>query len=254
MLLMIMVISKYQTKFYFIIGNVTRELEQIRLQFRELIISQKPAGISTAAEWVASLRQNGLLHAKTSSLSSFLEMRAVNWWPTPTVPPFPTVDSMETATCQPFVSSIIANILDSEGQVYEKDKRRKVSTYCKTTTRVVFNSQPCDGHAVASFSNRKPDIVCYHGERRGGRNITAIGDVKGCRAQNKDFPEEEVGHILDMGVDLMKKEQFSRTVLYCFLTDGYRFQYFRCSRNKPSGDFSFEQSPVYGGERGWQVL
>ena len=47
-------------------------------------------------------------------------MRAVNWWPTPTVSPIPTtVDLTETATCQPFVSSIIiANMLDSGGQVY----------------------------------------------------------------------------------------------------------------------------------------
>jgi len=78
-----------------------------------------------------------------------------------------------------------------------------------------------------------------------------LGDVKGCGPRNnKDFPEAEVGHILDMGTDLMTKEQFTRTTLYCFLTDGFKFQFFRCSRNQQGHDISYEQSAVYGGEAG----
>ena len=45
----------------------------------------------------------------------------------------------------------------------------------------------------------------------------------------------------------MTKEQFttSRTILYCFLTDGYRFQFFRCSRSQQRGEeISYEQSTV----------
>jgi hypothetical protein len=89
--------------------------------------------------------------------------------------------------------------------------------------------------------------------RRGGCAITALGDVKGCGARDRDFPEDQVGHILDMGVDLMKKEQFTRTCLYCFLTDGYKFQFFKCSRSQQGGEITYEQSAVYGGVYGWQV-
>ena len=180
----------------------------------------------------------------------------MNWWPTSKVVSFPKVGSMESAICQPFVSSRLADLLRSEGQVYYKWNLRipGISSYRRrATSRVEFKSRPHDGHAVVSFCNRRPDIVCYHGERRGGSCITMIGDVKGCGLRNKDFPEDDVGHILDMAVDLVRKEQFSRTVLYCFLTDGSRFQYFRCSRNHQGEEIRFEQSPVYGGEYGWQV-
>jgi hypothetical protein len=108
---------------------------------------------------------------------------------------------------------------------------------------------------LASLVEASPDIVCYNGVQRGGCSITILGDVKGCAPRNKGFPEAEVGHILDMATDLMTKQQFTRAFLYCFLTDGYRFQHFRCSRIQQQGDrVRYEQSAVYGGEHGWQVL
>mmetsp|Transcript_15453 Transcript_15453/g.22689 ORF Transcript_15453/g.22689 Transcript_15453/m.22689 type:complete len:540 (+) Transcript_15453:114-1733(+) len=231
-------------------------LEQLQLILRDLKVNARPAGISTAAEWAVSLRTSGKLTMNSNSFHSFLEVSAVNWWPTTTVASFPPVGSAESAICQPYVSARIDEILSCGGQVHQKKTIRMPGTtnYRQTTTSVVFESHPFDGHAVVSFSNRRPDIVCYYDERRGGSAITAIGDVKGCGPRNKDFPEEEVGHILDMGTDLMKKEQFSRTLLYCFLTDGYRFQFFRCSRNQHGEEFSFEQSSVYGGEHGWQIF
>ena len=147
----------------YLISGSKLQLDQIILKFQQLQVSHKPAGISTAAEWAVSLRKSGLLVADTSSLTSFLEMRAVKWWPTSTVVPFPPVGSMETTVCQPFVSSRIDEILNSGGQVHEKRNRQIPlrSKYRKRTMHVVFESQPCDGHAVVSFSNRRPDIVWY---------------------------------------------------------------------------------------------
>jgi trehalose-6-phosphate synthase len=81
-----------------------------------------------------------------------------------------------------------------------------------------------------------------------------LGDVKGCGPRHKDFPEEEIGEILDMGKGILNKEQFTRTTLICFLTDGYRFQFFRCTRSERGSNISFEQSAVYGGESGWKVF
>ena len=82
-------------------------------------------------------------------------------------------------------------------------------------------------HKVVSFSGRKPDIPCFNGMLRGGGcSITLLGDVKDCGPRNNDFSDVEVGHILDLRTDLLTKEQFTRTFLFCFLTDGYRFQFF----------------------------
>eukprot|EP00597_Dinobryon_sp_UTEXLB2267_P004319 CAMPEP_0170072714 /NCGR_PEP_ID=MMETSP0019_2-20121128/10299_1 /TAXON_ID=98059 /ORGANISM="Dinobryon sp., Strain UTEXLB2267" /LENGTH=488 /DNA_ID=CAMNT_0010281855 /DNA_START=287 /DNA_END=1753 /DNA_ORIENTATION=- len=231
-------------------------LEQLQLILRDLKVNARPAGISTAAEWAVSLRTSGKLTMNSNSFHSFLEVSAVNWWPTTTVASFPPVGSAESAICQPYVSARIDEILSCGGQVHQKKTIRMPGTtnYRQTTTSVVFESHPFDGHAVVSFSNRRPDIVCYYDERRGGSAITAIGDVKGCGPRNKDFLEDEVGHVLDMGTELMMKEQFSRTLLYCFLTDGYRFQYFKCSRNQHGEDISYEQSHVYNGEKAWQIF
>eukprot|EP01035_Chromulina_nebulosa_P027675 gene27675-36429_t len=201
-------------------------------QMKALKISHEKKGISTAAEWVTSLRAEGSLAVNSVGLNTFLEGLAVTSWPTAGVAAFPPDDATETATCLPFVTARIN----------------------EATKRVDFRSVPVNGHDVISFSGRSPDIPCYNGERRGGCSITLLGDVKGCGSRTNDFPEAEVGHILDMGTDLMNKEQFTRKFLFCFLTDGYRFQFFRCVRSQHGDVFSYEQSAVYGGEHGWQIF
>jgi hypothetical protein len=205
---------------------------------------------------VTSLRAEGSLAVGSLSLDTFLEEHAVSWWPTADVTAFPPVGAMETASCQPYVTARINEIANCGDQVHRKKQIRipGTSAYVKDSVRVDFRSIPVDGHAVVSYSGRSPDIPCYNGVRRGGCSITMLGDVKGCGPRNKDFPEAEVGHILDMGTDLMTKEQFTRTTLYCFLTDGFRFQFFRCSRSQQGDGIRYEQSAVYGGEHGWQVL
>lgn len=204
---------------------------------------------------MTSLRAEGSLAVNSVTFDSFLEGCAVNWWPTADVAAFPPVGASESTTCQPFVTARINEIVACAGQVHRKKHFRipGTSPYVQATEHVDFRSILVDGHAVVSYSGRMPDIVCYNGVRRGGCSITLLGDVKGCGARNRDFPEAEVGHILDMATDLMTKEQFTRTVLFCFLTDGYRFQYFRCTRSQHGDEIRYEQSAVYGGELGWQV-
>ena len=227
------------------------------LRLQGLQISREHKGISTTAEWVTSLRAEGSLAANSVSLDTFLEECAVNWWPTAGVAAFPPIGAMETATCQPFVTARSHEIANCDGQVHRKKHFRVPGTYTylrQATKYVNFHSGPVDGHAVVSYSGRSPDIPCYYnGVRRGGCSITILGDVKGCGSRNKDFPEAEIGHILDMGTDLMTKEQFTRAVLFCFLTDGYRFQFFKCSRSQQGDGIRYEQSAVYSGEHGWQV-
>lgn len=228
-------------------------LDNIQRQLRALQISRDHKGISTAAVWANSLRTEGSLTINSFNLDTFLQRCAVNWWPTANVEDFPPVGAMESTTCQPFVTARINEIASCDGQVYVRNSIDSKSYSVQLNEYVEFRSVPVDGHSVVTFSDRQPDIPCYNGMQRGGCSITLLGDVKGCGPRNQDFSEVEVGHILDMGTDLMTKEQFTRMFLFCFLTDGYRFQFFRCSRSQQGGGIMYEQSAVYGGEHGWQV-
>lgn len=206
---------------------------------------------------MSSLRTAGTLTRDVGNLDTFLQRRAVPWWPTAHVAPFPSVGAMESTTCQAYVSARINEIVSCGGRVHTPKRFRVPGTSRyrrQATEQVPFRSIPVDAHATVSFAGRSPDMPCYHGAQRGACAITLLGDVKGCGPRNNDFSDVEVGHVLDMATDLMTKEQCTRTLLYCFLTDGYRFQFFRCchsQREEPI--FTYEQSAVYGGEVGWQV-
>lgn len=229
-------------------------LEQLVRDVRELKVNHSHKGISTAAKWVASLRDAGTLTRQAVNLDAFLRDQAVKWWPTANVAAFPSAGAMESATCQPYVSARINDIVSCRGRVHKRRSLLGLSRYLTHATEEVrFRSIPVDGHSIVSFSGRSPDVPCYNGDLRGACSITLLGDVKGCGPRNKDFPDAEVGHILDMATDLLTKEQFTRTLLYCFLTDGYRFQFFCCRRIQRRETFTYEQSPVYGGEVAWQV-
>jgi hypothetical protein len=52
--------------------------------------------------------------------------------------------------------------------------------------------------------------------------------------------------------DLLKNHQVIRSFLYCFLTDGQRFQFFKAERL--SDGFAFQQSSVFTSTKGWQIL
>lgn len=234
------------------------ELEQINLRFHQLteaIVSERHAGPSSVAEWVALLRERREI-APNKNLDSFLNGHAVTWWPIPEVAPFPRYGDMETAVCQPYVTARISEIINCRGRVHRKRTVRVpfASAYVRKAQPEVVNfvSQPVDAHSQVSFSTRRPDVACYYRDRRGASAITILGDVKGWSPPEKDFPDDDIGHIIDMGKDLMTKQQFTRVFLYCFLTDGNKFQFFRCKRQR-TGDIWYEQSAVYVGEKGWLV-
>jgi hypothetical protein len=213
--------------------------------------STQPRGISTAANWIKDIRVQKLLIVDRN-LNNFLENRAVAWWPTSTVLAFPKVGATESKMCQDYVNTILEQIINCRGNVYKKSY---FGLARRSNLQVTFHSQPLDCHNVVSFSSRKPDICCYQGDIRGSYSITMLGHVKGCGARNADFPESEIGHILDMATDLIIKQQFTRLFMYCFLTDGYRFQFFKVIKNRNrSNIFTYQQSAVYCKELGWQVL
>jgi len=76
-----------------------------------------------------------------------------------------------------------------------------------------------------------------------------IGDNK--RRNQGNFADEEIGHILDMTQHLLSHFQKKRQFMYSFLTDGYRFQFFKALRFDDK--FKYEYSNVYLGFSGWQA-
>jgi hypothetical protein len=225
-------------------------------EFRALKISLGNAGVRTKSAFVKDIRANKTLKANSPDLNSFLESSAVKWWLSAQVAPFPSENAAQLETCQPFVSQMIEeieNIINNDLKVYREKNDFTESFWKKGTLKVQFLSQPVNCHNTFSFATRKPDIVCYDGFRRGACAITMFGDVKCCAARNNDFPDSEIGQALEMGMDLLKKEQFTRVTLFCFLTDGFRFQFFKCNRIDDD-KFTFDQSSVYEGVIGWQVF
>lgn len=237
----------------FVVPVPAERIQVLEAKVQALEISKRPAGVTTEANWVKSLRENGA-YTSPPSLEAFLEQYKVSWWLKATVDAFPAVGSMESTICQPFITDRINEILNCKGKVHPKSNKQGApsTSFVKTTVNVTFRSVPVDGHGHVSYSGRRPDIVCYHGNKRGACAITLLGDVKGCQNVDRYFPDDEIGHILDMATDLMEKEQFTRAFLYCFLTDGRKFQFFKCIR-AGNHDYTFEQSPIYHGVDGWQA-
>jgi len=190
-------------------------------------------GVTTEAEWIEELTEKKVL-SDSPDLTATMESFQVEWWiNNEKNPNFPKENDKEAATCQPFVTKIIKAV-----------QKLKMLPY-----------DIVDCHDKVSFQNRRPDTVVYNENLRGASQIVAIGDVKGCSNCNTPFPRAEVGHILDMARVLMVKEQFTRQFLYCFLTDGFNFQFFKCFRNNSKSDeeLFYEESIPIVGMKGWQV-
>jgi hypothetical protein len=189
--------------------------------------------------------------ALTESLQAMVN-RNNTWWIRNLIPNkrFPTLGSKEKATCQPFVTNVLRNFEGNtiQGTLWSTHFLSMFSA--RTMTYNLVSQVDATAYRNVSFSTRKPDVVAYEIGRRGVSSITMIGDVKGYSSDG-DFDNEEVGHVLDMTYDLMNIQRF-RNMIYCFLTDGYRFQYFRVSRNV-AGNYSVEQSSVFFQNTGWKV-
>jgi hypothetical protein len=234
---------------YFLVGGGTQDSSRIQAIEREILdlkIGRTYHGVSTEAEWAQDLKNRGCL-CYDQSFQSFLEQSKYSYWPTNQLPTFPVLKSSESDVCQPFVDHVINLIAANQGFKIKANGQffSKASSLCPKQTIT-------SAHDKVSYSTRKPDIVIYNGNHRGACAISIVGDVKGCRS-TVEFPDAEVGHILDMSKVLLNEHQFCRTLLYSFLTDGFRFQFFRCSKDS-AGSFEFKSSSVFTGLDGWQVL
>ena len=123
-------------------------------------------------------------------------MEVDQWWPFPKVF-FPELGNTESQCCQEYVSEMIKTLA-----LNKKHIRSKKGGYCKrSTARQTPPNDLVDAHLNPSFNYRRPDIVMYKANQRGACSITLLGDVKG-RSSDGEFPNAEVGHVLDMVMEL----------------------------------------------------
>lgn len=116
------------------------------------------------------------------------------------------IHAQETSQVQPFMSELLAKVLDGNPQYWVDPQSHKHPT----------------------FGTRKPDNVVYKSGCSGYLAIVVFGENKG-RYSNKDFNAQHCGRLLDMARELMTDFQPRRPFIYCFLTDGYRFRFFVCT-------------------------
>ena len=213
-------------------------------------------GTTTEAQLVQQKTKNGELQPFNQQTTSSLTNFRVGWWirnDRVWKKAFPRAGSTEKDTCQPFVTNILKPFTQA---IIPGTTIRIIPTRILT-----FGSgSPCSdieltstvnnrAFETVSFGSRKPDIVSYENGCTGVAGITFFGDVK--RSGSGEFTDQEKGHILDMGFDLMNLQR-SRPFLICFLTDGNRFQFFQINRKDELTYFS-QYSAVFSGLVGWQV-
>eukprot|EP01036_Dinobryon_divergens_P036525 gene36525-47580_t len=219
--------------------------------------------IRTAEVAVKADEVHGKLESRVSALEKRSYMKAikgttteaemVSWWirnDDVSRNKYPNEGETEKDICQPFVTKILEAFTQADipenSLYYPTDAIKRCSGI--QLTSVVDNQ----AYREVSFDGRKPDVVSYEAGCTGSLAITFIGDVKRRSMASVDFTDQEQGHILDMGFDLMNIQRH-RLFLICFLTDGFRFQFFKIDRREGNEYYS-QYSVVFKGLSGWQIL
>ena len=227
----------------------------LRKEFQSLKMKanfQPHQGVTTASEWVGLIRSDQTLQPADKSFKDFLDSVKIDGWIRSGEAEFPPASSLEAGEggTQDFVTRIFELFEDGNLKIHAESKKSR-GEYVKTSVTHTLLCYPVLGaHSSPSFGTRKPDNVHRSGQNViGVHTIVLLGDNK--RSAEGKFTDEEIGHVLDMSRQLLMEHQKKRILLYCYLTDGYRFQYFKIDRIHD--DFSFQESDVKTGVLGWQV-
>lgn len=206
--------------------------------------------VTTEAEWISELQKSSQL-LPSGILNETLASLKIKGWIIPGKFSVPlNWGDGEKATVQPYFSNFIAeNLSGDKVSIYKKSKSGNFVRSKPTNVR--FVSKADDSHSVASYEGRRPDFVGRVFGRGGSLSITIVGDWKG-RYSNGDFIDQDVGHILDFLRVLMSHVQPFRIFVYGILSDGVRFQFFKCRRDRE--ELMYEQSDIYTGIDGYQIF
>jgi hypothetical protein len=92
-------------------------------------------------------------------------------------------------------------------------------------------SIPVDRFECVSFLTRKPDVVGYVRNQSGPYAITIFGDAKPYPGLGYSFTEQQIGQVVDMAFEFLRRVQPWRQFIIVFLTDTRRWQFFKVTRN-----------------------
>lgn len=155
---------------------------------------------------------------------------------------------------QTYLRNINESIRKTGAKFFPRGKKNQSRNFTKSGSfRFSPTSIPQDKYNSVSFRNRKPDLVAYQvGSMSGPYAITLIGDAKPFDGEDRHFADMQVGHILDMGMELMRFVQPWRSTLIVFLTNTRRWQFFEITRTKLDG-FTVHVSAILLDAAGWST-
>jgi len=220
--------------------------QKLEEQYQKLRIEQKKrtsfiSDTYSRAETIHFLEENGLL-SSSKRFDENLEDVSVDWWPQGADVNFPDEKSKEYECCQPFVSGILELFIRGTVPVNHRKKIKHL------TIRSIPDPS---AFSKVTVGIKSPDVVFYDGlDKRGSSAITMIGEVKG--GGSGDFSASEKGQLVDVTQRLMKQQPFRQSMIV-FLTDGRRFEYFRCLRRE-ANNFRFHHSAIFLRDVGWRIL
>lgn len=230
--------------------QMSQRNDQIMNLGREILILQsrqeRIRTVTTESKFVSLMLQDHLLAWDESFEINVLwpiQNEYGDYWSASLPSTFPILGTAEKNGTQKFVVDMLFKL-----------QNNVVLTSPHTTVSKEVNlSSTLDENAYQriSYASRKPDFVAYEPNRSGPFAITLIGEVKG-RTGESQFSNQEIGHVIDMGIDLMKT-QLRRKNLVMFLTDGFRMQFFLLRSNGLS-PYSCGYSKIYKGKTGWLIL
>ena len=219
--------------------------------------AQVHKGVTTSAGWVRDCRNCNVLRSCDPNFAALLTNVCCTGWVAAgntNIFKFPDSKCLESGVggTQEYVTAMFETFQNGKLSLHNPAKTEDCYLKNEKTT-LQFSCYPDIGaHERPSFGTRKPDNVHRCGQNEtGAHSIVMLGDNK--RRADGSFTDEEVGHVLDLGSQLLWDHQKRRRKLYCYLTDGYRFQFFQISRNTSSLVMEMMESNVYTGVLGWQV-
>ena len=111
----------------------------------------------------------------------------------------------------------------------------------------------CESRNLSTIGINKPDYLLRCDQRGGEQSIVVVGEVKGIANCEMDFPDKDVGQILDFIKEVLLKQGW-RQYVYGFLTDCIRFEFFCGKRSIEDNGFRFTRSSLLIKGAGWSHL
>lgn len=239
------------------------QLDALQKSLNSLTLKQsssRVAGTVTAAQLYTSLKEEGRLK-QDGNIDAIFNFESEACWVEAVENPvtlFPALASGEKAKVQPFFTEVLNKfntavqnkkmftLLKKDG-TFTKAVSIKDAVVCRPTGEL------CD---TPTIGTRKPDIVVHHRDGAGIWNIMLACELKSRDSDEGDFASAEVGHLIDTNFELLRQQPLRRFT-YSFISDGFRFQFFKVSRDRRDADagdaFNVQSSRIFSGLVGWKV-